>query len=191
MSDHTILDAAIAAMKIDTGGSDHTILDAAIAALNIDYRAVFVPLSESRNAGRKLPTVNWRVYLKRAGATLDTDYSQGTAHIYKILPDKVSPHCVMGDEILRAAAESGRRGGVLGNRALPAPELRDVLYSLVLDADALDAGCFEDWASENGYDTDSRAGERIYNTCVALGLKLRRLIGDAAIATLREAFQDY
>lgn len=167
--------------------SDHSALDAAIAALGIEYRAVFVPLSQSRNAGGERPTINWRVYLSRNGAALDTDYMQGSGYIP--LPAGVNYRTVYGDELIRGACESGRAGHF--GQKLKAPTLRDVLFCLIADAGAIDAASFEDWAADYGYDPDSRAAERIYNECLALGLKLRRLIGDAGIATLREAFQDY
>lgn len=56
------------------------------------------------------------------------------------------------------------------------PSLDDVLLSLALDSRALDL-CFEDWADDYGYDTDSREAERIYRLCVEQGLKLRAMLG--------------
>lgn len=45
------------------------------------------------------------------------------------------------------------------------PSLADVLDCIASDSAGYEnAGSFEDWASEYGYDTDSRKAERIYNT---------------------------
>jgi hypothetical protein len=38
---------------------------------------------------------------------------------------------------------------------------------------------FEDWASEYGYDTDSRAAERTYNVVVKQAAELREFLGAA------------
>lgn len=71
------------------------------------------------------------------------------------------------------------------------PEPRDVIYSLVMDSSVLDAGGFENWAAECGYDTDSRKAESIYAACLDLALKMRAALGDEGIRKLQEVFQDY
>lgn len=61
------------------------------------------------------------------------------------------------------------------------------------------AGGFENWASEYGYDTDSRKAESIYQACLDIALKLRGdialklrgAIGDSGMVELQTAFQDY
>ena len=76
------------------------------------------------------------------------------------------------------------------HRKLTPPTLRHVLGSLILDASAIDAGNFENWADEYGYDKDSRAAEAIYNACVKTGLQLRAMLGDSRLAALREELQN-
>lgn len=71
------------------------------------------------------------------------------------------------------------------------PDAVDVLYSLVMDSSVLDYAGFEDWASEYGYDTDSRQAESTYRACLDIALKLRAAIGEAGLETLATAFQDY
>ena len=71
------------------------------------------------------------------------------------------------------------------------PELADVISSLVSDADVLDYPTFEDWASNYGMDTDSRKAEATYRACLEIALKLRNGIGEAGLAKLRDAAQDY
>lgn len=73
---------------------------------------------------------------------------------------------------------------------IPAPHVADVMYCLVNDADALDYS-FEDWASNYGYDPDSRRAEKCYQACIECGLQLRRLIGDERLGMLREMLHDY
>ena len=71
------------------------------------------------------------------------------------------------------------------------PELRDVLYSLSMDASVLDSSCFEEWANELGYEADSRKAEGIYKACLDIALKLRNALGEAGLEKLRTACQDY
>ena len=68
------------------------------------------------------------------------------------------------------------------------PKIDDVLYALIMDAEALDY-TFEDWCSNCGYDTDSRKAFATYEACKANGEKLKRIVGDVGAA--REKFQDY
>jgi hypothetical protein len=124
---------------------------------------------------------------------ITTDYSAGIAHIpgYK---HEMRPTIDYVDGIKRSC-ESGKTAFVgsvlLGGKPIPAPSLEDVLYSLVLDAGAIDASSFEEWANEYGFDTDSRQAETTYKACLEIGLKLRAMIGDDNLEKLRVAFQDY
>ena len=157
---------------------------AVVAELGLTVESVFVPWSESRNKGEKLPSLNWVVSLKRNGALVWAGaYSAGCGHC----PSKEEP-------ARRWECENGRKASAVRGRGT-GPELKpdaiDVLYSLVMDADALDAGGFEEWAGDLGYDVDSRKAEKTYNACIGIGLKLRRHLGEGGIVKLREAFQDY
>jgi len=65
------------------------------------------------------------------------------------------------------------------------PTLAEVLDCLASDAAGVDnAKDFEDWASEYGYDTDSRKAERIYDVCKAQAQELKDLLGGKAYAQL-------
>ena len=58
------------------------------------------------------------------------------------------------------------------------PTLAEVLDCLASDASGVDnAQSFEDWASEYGYDTDSRKAEKTYNICVQQAQELKALLG--------------
>jgi hypothetical protein len=99
------------------------------------------------------------------------------------------------DAAIRWECEHGKRaqgtGRSLYGRKQITPETLDVLAALVMDASVLDCDDFEDWASDLGYDTDSRTAEAIYRECLAIALKLRNGIGDGNLEALRELFADY
>lgn len=61
------------------------------------------------------------------------------------------------------------------------PTIEDVLDCLAMDATGYEeAPTFEDWASEYGYDTDSRKAEKIYKTVCRQALQLKRTLGESA-----------
>lgn len=65
------------------------------------------------------------------------------------------------------------------------PELEEVLDSLASDAAGyLNARDFEDWASEYGYDTDSRRAEKTFAAVGQQVADLRRLLGQPALEEL-------
>lgn len=65
------------------------------------------------------------------------------------------------------------------------PKLTSVLDCLASDAAGYEnADNFEDWASEYGYDTDSRKAERTFKTVERQSVKLRRFLGESAYQTL-------
>ena len=169
----------------------------AIAALGLTLRAEFVPWSQSRNKGEKDRTLNWRVTLLRNGReVLTTDYGQGIGHLPGYSPRTVDK--IGAESLYHDACEQGRalmvdhtKWPVRLGAKLAGPDACDVINSLVLDSDVLNYSTFEEWASEFGYDPDSRKGEAIYRACLVIALKLRNGIGEAGMTQLREAFQDY
>jgi hypothetical protein len=65
------------------------------------------------------------------------------------------------------------------------PTLAEVLDCLASDASGVDnARSFEDWASEYGYDTNSRKAEKTYRICQVQAEDLRNLLGCDAYETL-------
>lgn len=56
------------------------------------------------------------------------------------------------------------------------PKMQDVLNTIFLDSSALDES-FKDWASNYGYDTDSRKAERIFKACKRNAQRLRVALG--------------
>lgn len=179
----------------------------AIEHFKLTLKSEFVPFSQSRNRGEKHPTLNWRVTLMRDGRdVLTTDYSAGCAFApsYKQIVEQtfmfssaLTAEMRKRENAVKAECETGFAHKQHSNAAWLKtskpilPEIQDVVYSLVSDSDVLDAGGFEDWANNFGYDVDSRKAEAIYRACLTTALKIRNSLGDATLITLRETFQDY
>lgn len=163
--------------------------------------ATFVPFSQSRNKGEKHPSLNWQITLKKGKMELTTDYMQGCAHLPNyshqfgnngVYRDAVARACETGKSGLRPDQKNAydAAGGERSYSAtpVPPPSLTDVLHCLVSDADALNHPTFESWASDLGYDTDSRSAEKIYRACLEIALTLRQMID---LEAAQVAFQDY
>lgn len=168
----------------------------------VTMRAEFVPFSQSRNKGEKSPSLNWRVTLERNGRDiLTTDYSAGCGHCPSYGPQYGADSYEKNRETRARVAhecETGRKCGKYYENidytrkgAAILPDLDSVLWSLSMDYSVLDYSSYEGWASEYGYDLDSRKGEAIYRACLEIALALRAAFGDAAMAELAEAGQDY
>jgi hypothetical protein len=165
----------------------------ALDALQITIEARFIPWSESRNKSEKDPSLNWAVDVYVAGRKIlsDVDYMQGSAHCpaYK-LPYRNS---VDGSALIRKECETGKEwtpGGITFRVPIAPPSTHEVLYSLLQDSDALNAP-FEEWATDLGYDADSRTAEKIYQQCLQTGLRLRSGIGEPAFSQLLAETEDY
>ena len=174
-----------------------------LAALAITVKCEFVPQSLSRNAGEKALSLNWRVAVLKDGRPIrgieNVDYMQGIGHAPSHnSPPKFTdgrPDKWRQGEYAKIEAEQGKRAAIstltgngyaIASQPLPPPSASDVLFSLCLDASALDYAAFEDWAIDYGYDADSRKADGIYKQCLAYGLALRAAIGDADLSALRD-----
>lgn len=167
---------------------------ATLESLKLTVESRFVPFSQSRNKAEKHATLNWVVTVKRDGRdVLSTDYSAGAAHC---------PSYKQGNSVAIMLAhhecETGRKAKVdmtgkaySPNGATIRPDAVDVIYSLSMDSSVLDYAGFEDWASEYGYDADSRSAESAYRACLDIALKLRAAIGEAGLETLKTVYQDF
>ena len=180
---------------------------ATVDRIGLTIRSEFVPFSQSRNKDAdpkrniNKRSLNWRVTLVRTPINspsrdiLTTDYSAGVGHCpsYKQNARWTLDYAALIEhetETGRAATTRAGLGVKLKGPAIT-PNPLDVIASLVMDSSVLDESSFEDWASSLGYDTDSRAAESIYRACLDIALKLRNGLGEANLAALREAFQDY
>lgn len=184
------------------------LIEAAATQLGLTVDAAFVPWSQSRNkdekaispnTGKPNPkfpqrSLNWRVTLKRNGReVLTTDYSAGIAHCpaYKSNAYGNRPGFMNLDRDKAVTWECEHGKSAQGDAKPILPDSVDVLASLARDSDVLDAGGFENWASDLGYDTDSRQAEVIYRACLDIALKLRSALGEVGLAQLREAAAEW
>lgn len=163
---------------------------------NLTVESVFVPFSQSRNAGEKMPSLNWKVTLKQGDrAILTTDYMAGCGHTPAYKSNQYKGY--NKEKLIAWECENGKKaeylyglGPIVSEKTVIMPDSQDVIYSLLIDSEVLDAGDFETWAYEFGYDKDSRAAEKVYNACLKIALQFRK-IGESVISELREAYQDY
>lgn len=178
----------------------HDEINTLLQTLGLKLEAEFVPRSHSENAKATVlheMQINWRVTLSRTGSptVLLTTYTQGIGHLPKALKSRNQAHVTVDEynAIVHALETREVRPvrGPIGKPTVSAPALADVMYALMLDADALNHANFEMWAAEYGYDIDSRTAERAYRACLMTGLTLRSMLGDDNLARLRDAFQDY
>lgn len=80
----------------------------------------------------------------------------------------------------------------MGPAHTDAPELPGVLWSLLMDTDGLEySDTFEEWASNLGYDEDSRKAEKIYKACQETQSRLALLFESSELSDLRELFEDF
>lgn len=94
--------------------------------------------------------------------------------------------------VIRCGRDQRRRMTVvfsMGLGIIGQPKLRDVLDCLAADAAGIEnaQGDFASWASEYGFDTDSRKAERTFRACQRQAQKLERMLsgqGDDAFNTL-------
>lgn len=163
-------------------------------AMGITVAATFVPFSQSRNKGDKVPSLNWKVTLKHGSKEiLTTDYMQGCAHAPAYndaahgRPQFMS---IARDRALRHECETGKQYGRRGSAINP-PDVADVLYSLLMDSDAIDYSGFSSWCNSLGYSDDSISARSIYDACVEIAVKLRASFGESTLSDLRELFEDY
>ena len=171
---------------------------AMLAAAGVGYAATFVPQSMSRNCAEKDRTLNWRVAFARTAPRAEsftTDFMQGIGHV----PHWKQPRTLYDESACGKPWETGvyapyrektRDYQAFATRKLPAPSAASVIYCLLADVSAYGVP-FEEWAQDNGYDTDSRKAESTYQACVEIGRNMRRVFGLQLIEQLRDALQDY
>ena len=170
---------------------------------NIETKCEFVPFSRSRNSENAHKSLNWKATLLINGKeVLTTDYMQGVGHAphYK---NPIKFKSGRTDAFMqRQAEEIECEKGFIAQRGmgktmfsskkrLPKPTTKEIVYSLVMDADVLDFASFEDWADCMGYDNDSILVKKIYDDCMSIALKIRAYFGDALMSELKEFYHDY
>lgn len=157
-------------------------IEAFLTAHGAVFSSVFVPWSQHTHDEKQRYGLAYDVTLTQGRRAYTTRYSQGAAY----LPSWAHHMTIEKAEACQRESETGLHG------CLPIlPSVVDVMACLASDASALDCVSFEEWAGDFGYDTDSRKAEGVYNACVACGLALRSMFGDAGLAELREITKDW
>jgi len=180
-------------MTTDTQAST---IDALLKELQLTFDATFVPMKQEHE---KYPQLHWKVTIgNKKGHSLTTDYRQGMGHVkgYKQHWNS-SWEAKLHAKAARRTCETGRlcRIGQESyyetTKRQPKPELKNVLYCLVMDSSAIDE-TFEDWCGNFGYDTDSRKALDTFMLCQNIGIQLRQIVGGYdKLEQLREAYQNY
>ena len=176
-----------------------TAVEAVLKREGIVYRAVFIPQSLSRNAGSKDKTLNWRITLfKLDKASMQFEYTQGIGHVPGYGFN--TPKTVYETERFGNPEETGKyhKAGMslLWCRLpLPMPSVAAIVHSIVFDdpqeLDDPQQATFENWASDFGYDVDSRKAEQTYQACLKQTREAERVFGRAVLAELATLLQDY
>lgn len=121
--------------------------------------------------------VGWSMAIEYEGRKLETPFYQSASNFYGKMPYMNSAIDVRNWE---------------RKHARPMPTLEDVLSCLLMDASSYDdSRNFEDWASDYGYDTDSRTAERAYQTIAEQSKQLRHLLGNDRYNEYMNAENDY
>lgn len=172
-----------------------------IDSLKLTYTPVFVPTKQPQEKVEH-PQLHWEVTLNKGRQSMTIPYRQGCGHVPGYQQYHKNPYEKrLHDEMIREACETGlyvkhkhqwlTDSYIKSKVKVPEPKLADVLYCLVMDSDCFQMSGFEEWASCFGYDTDSREAEKTYRACLEQSLQFKSLIGQAALDTLQDAFQDY
>jgi hypothetical protein len=177
--------------------TDKTELTGYVNSLGLTYQATFQPTPQPKDKVKN-PQLHWLITLSKGKQSMSVPYREGVAHVigYKHHYERMTLDQADEQDKFRKTCETGKlyKGGVAWDiikGQQPAPDMLDVLHCIVSDADVLNYSSYEEWAPELGYDPDSRAGEKVYQQCIAQSLALKQLIGFAAIEKLRELYQDY
>ncbi len=174
---------------------------------DLTLTSTYVPQIVAPCAKYHLPSFKWEVALRRGTADVYVGpYGQGVAYVDGPFPGTLARTgggfslytwaqvaTLYKEGSTEVETHPRDEGKVFAQRvtckARP-PALLDVLYCTLADASALDYPTFESWASEYGYDTDSRKAEGIYRTCLREAAVLNAALG-LRVHDLRIAFQNY
>ena len=192
-------------------------IDALIQELGLTMSIEYAPAPDVKTCAWKDLRLSYTVKLYRVDSTfwstgdlpstrkvhiLTTPFSMGIGHIpgyqaYGIVKEFGGtwsrPSLLLDAHVRRICATgqvpAGASGAVRGTPILP--NQKDILYSLVLGADAGNYRDFEDWADNLGYNSDSIKDKGVYETCLAIWQALVKAVGTDGLRRLTEAFQDY
>jgi hypothetical protein len=181
-----------------------TTIDLDKYSLKFDYE--FIPFSQSQHKDSDHKSLNYKVTITRNRSNFTFDYMMGCGHVpHKGIPIRPATNYLkeMKRTIIDKSCETGYQSSWCSGieRIMPVtkkgipqkitPENTNVLHCCLQDVEALDHPDFESWASDFGYDTDSRSGYKTYRACLANALRFSQLFKSEELEELRELFQDY
>lgn len=118
-------------------------------------------------------------FIARIQIEMKATPTAGNPH-FEDSPDVMSHWLCVFSFFGRGAEINSRRFRVvfsMGSAHRGAPKIASVLDCLASDSQGLENGTFEDWASECGYDIDSRRAEKIYETIQRQARELKKFFG--------------
>jgi hypothetical protein len=158
----------------------------------IDITSTFVPYSASRNAKPNATiedmSLNWKATFSKNGESFTVDYNKGIGHcpsyrrsarITEDYANAIKAECETGHEAHLSGA------GQLAYHAMITLWPDEVIECLIMDSSVLEQPNFESWASDYGYDADSRKAEAIYKECVKQSQNMQSVFGYELIEELR------
>ena len=127
----------------------------------------------------------WRFTLKNARAEYVSQFFTGAGHRVDTAASKLA----------RAALKNADHNSIAWQDMLKmkkpkAPHIESVLYSLVMDGEAVSMS-FIDWCSDFGYSEDSRKALATYEACCECGRKLRNLFTPVQREKLAGILREY
>jgi len=154
-------------------------LEQLAADLGLTLTFEFVPQQFPEGTELKNMGLQWIVNVRKGDRlVLRTTYSQGVAHCPSYPKGKYRFLSVADYEAIRRDCATQPREG-------QPKEPLEALWSIAGDCRGVSqCSGFEDWATEYGYDPDSRKAEGIYRECHKQWTSLRYHIGDAGVEAL-------
>ncbi len=118
-------------------------------------------------------TTTLRQFIASHNVRMTADWADSNPHMSGGMPN--------GSSHYKCTLRCGRRQMTVYFSQGPAicrePTVEDVLDCIASDAAGFEnAGSFEDWAGDYGYDTDSRSAEKTYRVIETQARKLRQLL---------------
>ncbi len=144
------------------------------------------------------PCIEYTFTFSKGGRSFVAEYRLGVGHvkpvtvhswILKVTSDEESllhtwasnPHAQFKDKVRWASVAAK-----LAKYQKVQPKAHEVLACLCEEGLSAHASSFENWASEFGYDADSRKAEQMYRQCNETYFKVETLISDKVIRQLAE-----
>lgn len=151
---------------------------------------------------RAFPMIQFSVTLRRSkdGPIIyQGTYSDGIGHIKPLKPSMMSQYPALRQYLNNPMMhppidpQALKEWTALARRQRTAPDKLDVFFIAMQEGSAyFDAMTFSEWASEYGYSDDSIKAKGIYDTCVQIGMQIKRAFpDDTMLQALRDWASDY